>query len=239
MNFEEIRGNPKVTECVSQMQEHWKKIEEARKLKAEAEAIKNRVGQAFSEIKAENLKILEEEEKSLEMSLDALEHDKKVLEKQFCEQRGKHELKSVSWYTSSTPLYHSFGRGDVYPTESCSKCIICGYQYGVYSPIHPISYTIKERERVIDAVANFEENHELQETAKKLLNFPSKKEKVWKKSENLRTQFCEIFGHSPVEAGYNPNRDENYYRCTVCGRFLDYKGQGGSKLFDIIWNGKE
>lgn len=191
--------------------------DKAQELLKQAQSIEEKAVGSFRQVREEMLKALRQEKEKLKEELKALETEYFELASVFCKQNGRHACTLRSVRTSNTPLYHSFHRGDVYPTETYWTCLICGSSNDPKIVFKPRRFYQKGSENVIQEVFEQTENLELKKTAQRIFEIREQYKNLTDKlNENSKgfEEICSLFGHDAKIIGY----DDEDFKCNCCGK---------------------
>lgn len=196
---------------------------EAQKILDQATIIENEAVQAFRNWRSQKLAELQQKKQELEAQEEALEKEYRDLKRSFCAKRGKHETVTRTVRTGHKPLYHSFHRGNVYPTETYYTCLICGQSNDPrrFRDMY-VDNTEKKVDKAIQEAAHSQENPELAKIAQAILDFPKKEKQLEGERKKLQKEFeeiCRLFGHNAeMSSPYSESFD-----CKCCGKHMRYQ----------------
>lgn len=223
MGLINIKDDPMFQEAIKKAKAAKAKRDEAAKILEQATIIESDAVQAFREWRAKKLEELQQKKQELAAQKEALEKEYKDLKHSFCAKRGKHEITTRTVRTGHKPLYHSFQRGDVYPTETYYTCLICGQSNDPrrFRNIY-VRDTEKKVEKAIKEAAQATDNPELAKIAQAILAFPEKEKQLADEQKKLQKEFekiCRMFGHNAeMSSAYSETFD-----CKCCGKHLRYQ----------------
>lgn len=203
-----------------------KLAKEAKKLRDQAKEAEDKAVESFRQVRAEMLEPLQDEKKRLEKELETLRTEYFELASTFCEQSGRHTSTYRTVRTGNIPLYHSFSRGNVYPTETYSTCLICGASNDPERFRDRRSHNqrcYKEgSEDVIQKASEQTENLELKKTALRILEIPEQFNSLSDKINEINKaleELCSLFGHDADITSY----DRENFKCKCCGKKMGYR----------------
>lgn len=221
-NIMALKDTIRFESCLKLASEAKKLRDKAQALLKQAQPIEEKAIESFRQVREERLKALQQEKEQLEEELKALRTEYFELASIFCKQKGRHTYTYRSVRTSNTPLYHSFSRGNVYPTETYSTCLVCGVTTDPELFFKPRGYYHYQSEDVIQKASEQTENLNLKKTAQRILEIPEQfKDLANKLNENSNgfEEICSLFGHDAEIINY----DCETFKCKCCGKKMGYK----------------
>ena len=218
----ELKDTTRFESCLKLASEAKELRDKAQELLKQAQHIEERAVESFRQVREEMLKALQQEQEKLEEELKALKAEYFEMASIFCKQNGRHTSTCRSVRTSNTPLYHSFSRGYVYPTETYRTCLVCGSTNDPKLLFGTRRFYQEGSEDAIQKASEQTENLELKKTAQRIFEIREQyKNLADKLNENSKgfEEICSIFGHDAEITSH----DHEDFKCKCCGKEMGYR----------------